>query len=981
MMATSGEQYLKADTSSKRVGVYKSLQTTQLYNAPSWRTPAVNAALGISASDPFPICHHFMPTLKQEPHFAHLPVSPPQCSVRVLGLKFDNIDFSYITDTFIRETLKSNIQGIYFCREERNTINNRTILAQGFHNKAMWLESIDASRYNILHLNPLNGDTDVQHVGAAASMYDLVLSRDFYDSTKDQNTRYVSSRYCGFWSPDTILANREVSPNYITPELRLSEDYPRVIASTDNTQFVNHSWYLEAWGGADIVYEPYYNATLSQRRSIKRLWKQAYSPSSVVLSPAKTNPLFSTDLDIDDSSFPTPVAVQGTKVWNRGTEDYLLLELHDAAANDVVGFSETLINDTTSTSNSANNIYHYPVVLNSVSGRDRYDLTIANFSFTKSVHSRYLSNLRVHLTAQYGTLDNKEYSIIDSFYFNLNQITFVGDKIYFGSQPYFFAFNGDTFVCQFSYRNSAAFRWVGAGFDYQGILADHHLRTVTSFFVECATNAEYRHRELDQNGNYGPPYWPNPTGTPYSVSDPDSVWGYDSVAGQAKGYNEQYSLLSNTKPTFSFGLNPLFVNRFPTRTIYSQFSEEGEQQDRYRIFLPNDYHDLPKHSGEITNQFVWNGELYLHTSASLWRTFFNSMGAIASTLGEVYLGTGKVFAKPSQELFSLDGGYAGCQHKWGSVTTPFGHFFVDAQNAKVFLLTDTLEEISYEGRMSKWFLSNLQLQQNPYSAGHPLYNPNFNNNPANLFATGIVAVYDQRHRRVLLGINYQADDSTKYHTLSYSFLGKIWRSFHSYRLAHPFHIGNQVVEKYGSTLEFVFFEHGVGDFGNFPIQVPPWLDSFPSSIEFGVRELPDVTKTFTNQTVNMEVTDIDTSLKLYNLFFAAARYHNEFQNSGEVAFNLSYPTSTNYNVDNVRYVNREWRLAIPRDMVVDKMQPLESTSNLYQPIGSIPPPALSYFQKLKGKFLKIKYIWDNNVNSRVRFDLRYIKTFFRPNHR
>jgi hypothetical protein len=1019
--------FLTANTGTQRLGSYLSSTSTDIYTGVTERTR-----------------HHYIPTLEQEPH-----INADGTAIRVLGLRFDNIDFS-VVDIAVREQLKNSIQGVYFAREERDTAQKKSIIAQGLFNRMMaGLSSNLAIKDNILQANPIAGDTAMKDKTASPNYLlayggslagdpgtDVYVADNFQAAVGDNRKEaqlYTQSHYAAFLSPESTIIkdNPDIDlVENITPELLMkSFDVDTTNINTvgplfDSTgseiagffHLLNYNQPVSATYPNEITYKPYYGGGSSQKRTIiNGFYCKDESRDDIYIDATDASQAL-VYREIDTSGSGLVGIFDTARVFSKASDGYYFIELDsptDTPSNVNLHYQEDkdlniLLGSTIytpATNTDSNSIFYYDGVLNTTGANQGYSHELrfdvgGPFAFDNttpiinSSHIRYLCNLRRKLDNQYGAPENSIYTIIEDYYFDLNECQFNLDVLEGDSTTYLSAYKGDTFISKFGVRHNVCFQpdRIYTDNKYQdrdGV----HLRTITGFFVESTINVEYRHRVQNDDGTTGAPYWPRANDTPtagaqtgggFDGLDPDNVWTYNPVAGHSIGYNQQYSTENSIKQPVSSGLNFEFVTFYPTRTIYSQFSNEGEQSDRYKIFLPNDYYDLPKHTGEITNQFIWNQQLFLHTENSLWQTFFNSISAVASSLGEVYLGTGKAFSQPAQQLQSIDDGYAGCQHKWGSVTTPFGYYFIDAKQRKVFLLSDTLKEISYDGRMSKWFEENLWFEDNPRLYTDPLYNPNFHNNPANILGCGIVSVYDSKNRRIITTILNEAQDDGTFNTFSFSLNSLSFRSLHDYRMMMPFSNGIRLFSVHNHEDSFGLYEHNMGKYGQYYYSYPVYANPFPWYVTFIVNKYPDVAKTFSNLEVSMKVYDEEEDKELYDKFFNTIQCYNDFQNTGVVNLTLQYPdvTPDNSETNNVRYVNRDFRLAIPRDLVIDKGENIFDPTNLYTTLS-----APDFLPKIKGKYIVVKLVGNNAVDTSVipnrnyRFTLNYIRSLFRANLR
>lgn len=245
----------------------------------------------------------------------------------------------------------------------------------------------------------------------------------------------------------------------------------------------------------------------------------------------------------------------------------------------------------------------------------------------------------------------------------------------------------------------------------------------------------------------------------------------------------------------------------PNRVWYSNQSFQDEQTDNYSIFLPNDYTDIQGENGEITDLFKVGNSLFVHTREALWQLPQNVQERVTNEI-VTFLGTGDFFSIPPRKVTDDDKGSCGTGHKWASIKTKNGFFFIDDIERKMYLLGESPKNIAENG-LRNWLKENMNDYLNTqyydqFGEDYP-----FRNNPANPNGIGYTSVYDTRHERLIVtkrDYEYLGDmsqvtvgptgvwtvggnpisftDGTKFRnrswTLSYSFYSQGWISWHSY---------------------------------------------------------------------------------------------------------------------------------------------------------------------------------------------------------
>jgi hypothetical protein len=189
---------------------------------------------------------------------------------------------------------------------------------------------------------------------------------------------------------------------------------------------------------------------------------------------------------------------------------------------------------------------------------------------------------------------------------------------------------------------------------------------------------------------------------------------------------------------------------FPHRVHYSEQSYQEELSDNYRIFLPNNYKDLEGETGEITNLFRLGNDLFVHTREALWQMPRNYQERVTDQIVS-FIGTGSYFEIPPRKVLDDGtGASAGTQHKWSSIKTPNGYFFITENQRNFYRFEGSkLVPISSQG-LYNWFFNNIPVKTDEqyYKANSKLYP--FKDNPSNPIGTGFITTYDSQKERILL---------------------------------------------------------------------------------------------------------------------------------------------------------------------------------------------------------------------------------------
>jgi hypothetical protein len=386
---------------------------------------------------------------------------------------------------------------------------------------------------------------------------------------------------------------------------------------------------------------------------------------------------------------------------------------------------------------------------------------------------------------------------------------------------------------------------------------------------------------------------------------------------------------------------------------------EGEQLDAYREYRPLNFQDTPKHKGEIWDNFVYNNTLYLHTPRTLFKTFVNPIAQQPNDIGSIILGSGGVFQLPPQELFTISGGYAGSISQFAGQLTPFGYIFPDVLQGKLFIFNEGIAEVT-EG-LTRYFQNNFKLITSDTS---------YNDNPFN--SRGVLSGYDFDFQRYL--ITY-FDKNGIASTLSYYPKLKVWSSFHSYKPNYYISADNKF---FSGNINL--HKHNEGLYGNY------YGVEYDSSLQLITNEALLATKVFDNQILNMQ--SRNSNALIVNRTGDTAYWETE---SDSTAFNIGGVKTPNNLLYNQAFVpahtdnevltlfdNKEYRLAIPRNNVIDAQGGLGVT-NLDTLTGSRATRLFNLRNRLKGKYLISNFTFNNSQNFKL--VINYIQSIFRKNER
>ena len=929
------------------------------------------------------IRHHVMPRLDQEPHFRQ--VNGNNAVIRTLGLKFElNASFD------IPDDLKEKVEEIIFVRERRNSNLNKSIYSQGLINRLIesadhfdndgfptgnTVDGIQTSRhlqeiplFNNLESIEIRTSDDGDIPGASGSTEAGISYRgSFFNSASN-----IRSDRAFFHTPESILNSPSVNLGSLVqakmkPVLRLEGDAVTTARQPNKFIFDKGIDYCSDYAyhymhGNYTSYDISYAYDTINDRSIEGIVNREPGVQ-------RNTPL------LPESGKIKPTNTRWTQGgWELKVDSDFINHAGTVFKIDHEVFFEdkaqTCSNTFTTCSGTNRGGY--------IKRSDNLDLSVN----TSTSIGNHLYNAEIENLSQYGQLPQASY--IPCGRFKL-------DSLSYGT-----VFSGDTFITKFSFNTSGLVCYYPFKRDArkainkptktkpkyyhvtigepesEGKADGYDLRACHYFFVESDINTNYRHRpEEEKNQNYFPNE-PNPT------ANLEKFIGY---LGNIRAYNDLYSYENTLKEFFTRGSTQTVVTDFENRTIYSEQAFEDSVIDSYRNFLVRNYYDLPAHTGPIWDTFVHANTLYIHTPKSCWRTFAEPAATLqGGNLSEVILGTGTLFARPSHEVLTTNGGYAGSISQYGGVHTQMGYMFPDVLQGKIFLLGagqggPQLNDLSLQGiytfshsNMKTGIIDNgeVDLKNVVTSFAHLIDNP-YNN-------IGYCGGYDYKLRRAWIVKKGNIDRFT----LSYSALMQNWSSYHSYSPNVIIAFDNRVLFIEGEVTS-KFWEMNIGDKGMYFDNV------FPSEIEMSVPTVEN--QTFNNQSFHLDIRKDNRKLK--DDFFDTIQVYTDRQNSNTLDLvdgNGFAPSKLPGEVF-YKFRNDEYRLSIPRDSVVDNDIDIFNLDNIYQPLGgnAVTDAGYPIRPRIKGDYAIFKYVYENELTEGVSknndFVLREIRTIFENNIR
>ncbi len=818
------------------------------------------------------IRHHKLPTLLQEPIVTN--IVGGLATYSPLSLKCEGI--------VIPAEIKSELAGYIIGREVRTT-DKSSILAQGIAQPYL---AANYAKFKNGDEQDLTGEVNQQLYLAPVSTSETYTAGAIYsgdDTILSETHVILRDEIAGFYSPETVILQKDLT----------SATGIEVVA--------------ELIGGGTIMNEAETEDFRNQKKYRVALNYTDFSPITPISATLNNTDTQYTLEDNDTISYLFNISSTSSKVSIANSNGHLLLSIPDGLPilPDVYTSGSGLVG---------------PVFIEEISGPTEdspfgNDGTNSTFGEPVTKTQRYLYNLVKNNPSQYGYVTDAEYIPCDWKIFNEvddEEISFYG---------------GDTYINKFFVVSTTQ----EANFTERDILTTGiKFNTSHYYFSESSVNTDLRHfipLSIAKKGSI--PYYPKYKS--FRADNGTGLLDFPGSLGHSREYNKQYSFENNLVKLYPFQLEERNITTFTSRTVYSEVLSDSQQTDQYRIFLPNNFHDIPKAKGDIWDTFVFQNTFYIQTPQTLFRASVNDVVTQTTSQGEVYLGGGGVFSRPSQELMTLAGGYAGTKSQFAGCNTPFGRFMIDNIQGKVFLLTDQLTEISDKGNFS-YFLSKIKSTID---------------NPSN--GLGYISSYDYQNKRwILTGNAITPDDRF---TISYSPKLQSFSSTHTY---YPRHLVSKGSRLFGMNVTEIH-EMNTGDKGLYLGDLSP----HPMELIYIFNEEVMINKTLDNLAIL--TTCESNGVEFPNETFTTIQCYNHTRNSGpiEIVSDLQEPSYTQIRC---RRISEEFRLPVPRDYVIDPSLDIFDPTNLSSSFGD--ENEFKYFRpRMRGKYVAVKLTYNNLTNN------------------
>jgi len=206
------------------------------------------------------------------------------------------------------------------------------------------------------------------------------------------------------------------------------------------------------------------------------------------------------------------------------------------------------------------------------------------------------------------------------------------------------------------------------------------------FFVESEVNVGYRDWEDVESKRFYDPYTYTNLAYLYrsDIIKSDPFYKYDYSLSASRFWNQYLSwskcLDRDYSPILAYTCN----NYYPRRLAYSLPQEEELKKDNWKVFLPNNYKDMPDKVICIKDINKTGALILMQNQAP---QSFTGVEAMPSKSGTEYtIGTGELFRQALQSITNVDDSYqyGSCQNRLAIVSTPYGVIWASQNTGKIF---------------------------------------------------------------------------------------------------------------------------------------------------------------------------------------------------------------------------------------------------------------------------------------------------------
>lgn len=262
---------------------------------------------------------------------------------------------------------------------------------------------------------------------------------------------------------------------------------------------------------------------------------------------------------------------------------------------------------------------------------------------------------------------------------------------------------------------------------------------VRDFYVESEINTDLRDWGNTDAERYYDPYRYTDTASIFApnIIKSGNFFKYDSSLSISRLFINFISWGNQQPRSYNPTIAETCFSFYPFRAIYSLPQNLENKKDFWRSYLTNNYKDF---NSKITTieKINKNGAIILFETASPIQ--FQGVDSLVTDLGtKITLGDGGLFSQPLQYTTNANESfeYGSCQNRLSVINTPLGLYWISENQGKIFLMTDTMKDITLSTGLKFWFKKYL-----PYFLLKDF--PDFELTDNSIVGVGCQATYDNQ---------------------------------------------------------------------------------------------------------------------------------------------------------------------------------------------------------------------------------------------
>jgi len=367
------------------------------------------------------------------------------------------------------------------------------------------------------------------------------------------------------------------------------------------------------------------------------------------------------------------------------------------------------------------------------------------------------------------------------------------------------------------------------------------------------------------------------------------------------------------------------VNNFDNRIVATSPKTNGELVDAWRNFDTISYLDVDGMHGRLNKLLQFRDTIFFLQDSGFGQLAVSPRAVVQTgEAGPLELGEGRVL----YDFVYITTEYGSIQ-QFSPIVTNGAIYFVDSKRKKIFQFAEQLTPISDPSINSLLHETETLLalnKDNPYQG------------------EGITSGYDPNYMEVMFTFH-----KTTPQTVAFSEPIRNFSTFYSFISVMCINLSD-IFLTIGTGSSNSLYLHDFGDYGQF------YGTYYDSVLKFLVNMAPDRTKVFDNVSYQLESYDVNGVQS--NALIDSMRFHTDYQNTDWFTLDST----------NSRRVEREWKVAIPRNAVID------STADIFD-AGNLDATA-KFKDRIRDKYMDVNIIIENTA-SNVKKMLHYVKSLFR----